>query len=98
MVEPPSISAFFSLCCLIVVFTNSFFDFGKVLWIMLVPLLLLMLFLTTLAGASNLRTSVRHCYFGTDAEIAARLHQRVDLIDPFAVHKFRSLPPAWERR
>ena len=47
--------------------------------------ILVMVFFLAAASSTgqNLRTAVEHCYIGTDAELSARPHERVNLLGPF---------------
>jgi len=38
---------------------------------------------SSLSASDNLKTAIEHCYFGTDAELAHRLHERIALTGPF---------------
>jgi len=51
---------------------------------------------TSISGAHNLLAAMQHCYFGTDAELAERLHKRIELqmtIHDYWWRKILSVPP-----
>jgi hypothetical protein len=46
----------------------------------------------SLSASYNLRAATKHCYFGTDAELAARLHDRIELSTVFDWGLFNQSP------
>ena len=44
------------------------------------------------SASYNLRAATKHCYFGTDAELAARLHDRIEQATPFDWALFNQSP------
>jgi len=47
---------------------------------------------SSFSASYNLRAATKHCYFGTDAELAARLHDRIEQATPFDWAFFNQSP------
>ena len=62
----------------------------------LVGFIIVLALLTIASSNQNLHASILHCYIGSDAEIAARLHQRIELAGPFSFERLLAAFPGWE--